>query len=108
MSIEIIVFLSVSVIGIVIWLAVAVVTAPRAGEPRTPEKEVKHLSMERVPGNLTDRIITATYTSGEVRRFRGSGTVWRAYPEGTRQTLRMELWLSDVYTRLRWEEDAKK
>jgi hypothetical protein len=41
-------------------------------------------------------------------RYRGSCTVWHAYPDGKRCTTEMELLLSDVWKREQWRDEMKK
>ena len=42
------------------------------------------------------------------KKYRGGCTVWYSYPNGNRCSTPTESWLSDVWTKICWDEAKKK
>jgi hypothetical protein len=77
-------------------LLLFVLTRPR------PRKEP--LRVERVEPGGDELVVTMS----DGARYRGSCTVWHAYPDGKRCTTEMELLLSDVWKREQWRDEMNK
>lgn len=43
------------------------------------------------------------WSKRELRRYRGSGTVWHDAETGKRQPTHKEAWLSEIWTKAKWE-----
>lgn len=78
---------------------------------------MKTITCERIKYS-SERLITITTTKRSwfglgkqyttVKRYRGRSTVWRNADTGVRQSTLMESYLSDIYTKAKWDEEEKK
>lgn len=54
--------------------------------------------------NTSNEMLTINYSNWDIEKYIWSHTVWHTYPEFNRCRTSKELFLSNIYTKIKWKE----